>query len=247
MIRRPALTFPPKPADIGNIKPNDPGLGLLGFALPSIVEGAERPVRMPTVLWWQRPPAFQRHNVRWNPFGDTLPAELGTMAVVNDSALSIAPFQPLQILAPAGHGKTTHLLALQARHAGATYEYVPLGQHSVRTQPSPDRLFLLDEAQRVRPSQLRDLFMRQPWLAVATHEDLQQHCPHPLRTLRIEPLSMVTLRTIVSRRMEWARADPRESLPAIDDVRLTQLLQSHGGNLRAILEELYDRIQRDEM
>jgi len=230
-----------------DIKTDEFDLGFVSSEPPAYGATAAGRLRGPTLPWWQTSPAYRRHNFRWNPFGEAPPAELGKMALVNEAALWMAPFQPVQILAPSGHGKTTHLLALQARHPGAIYEYVPFAQRKFRARPSPDQWFLLDEAQRVNARQLRDLFVRQPWLALGTHEDLQPHCPYPLRTLHIEALSLATLRGIVSRRMEWAKADPHLPRPALDDARLTRLLQSHGGNLRAIVQALYDSIQRGEM
>jgi len=206
-----------------------------------------RPVRAQSWPWWQATPGYQRRNLRWNPFGEAPLRELGEMAIVEEGALDVAPFQPLQIMAPAGHGKTTHLLALQARHRGAIYEYVPVEGRDFRTRPTSMQLFLLDEAQRVNRRQLRRLFASQSLLALGTHTDLQPYCRHPLRTLRIEALSLAKLRAIVSARLSWARADPGRPVPTIDDSRLSLLLQSHAANLRAILEALYDWFQHVEM
>jgi hypothetical protein len=200
-----------------------------------------------TLPWWQALPAYQGLNLRWNPFGDASPAELAVMAIVEEDPLRLRPFEPLQIMAPAGHGKSTHLFTLQARVPDAVYEYVPFDQSQFRSRPGADQLFLLDEAQRVHRRHLRKLFARQRWLVLGTHHDLQADCPHPLRTFRIEPLSLTKLRAIVSARFRWAQADPNRPVPTIADAQLAQLLQSQGANLRAIIETLYEWIQHGKV
>ncbi len=168
---------------------------------------------------------------------------IGSIAVVDDASVAVSPFVPLQIIGEAGHGKTTHLLALHARLPLSRYEYVPIGQDHFFSELPSEGVFLLDEAQRVKAKQLRALFVTQPLLVLGTHADLQPYCPHPLRTLRLESLSLAKLRSVVNARFLAARLDARASVPTLDDVRLAGLLLSHGANLRAIEQTLYDWVQ----
>jgi len=194
------------------------------------------------MLWWQRQPAYRDLDLRWNPFGELTPAERGQLAVVDaGDADVIRPgrFRPVQIIADAGHGKTTHLLALAQRTAGAIYEYVPEGTDTYQSAPLPEHLFLLDEAQRVRPAHLRRLLRSHPWLVFGTHQDLSPFSPHPVRTLRLTQLSGEKLHQIALARLQWAHGQAPGNPPALPPGLLESLRQKHGANLRAIEDDLY--------
>lgn len=195
--------------------------------------------------WWQRPPAFSQLNLRCNPFGELSAEERGRLAVLNVDSIQPRRFQPVQIIADVGHGKTTHLLALAHRVANALYEYVPCGSNSFHSRPGPDQLFLLDEAQRVRRSHLRSLCRFHPWLVFGTHEDLSPWCPHPLRTLQLTTLSLEKLQQVVQARLLWARDPAIGDPPLVSAALLEELRSRHGANIRAIEDELYNRYQRE--
>lgn len=194
------------------------------------------------IPWWQRPPAFARYNLRRNPFGELTSEERGALAVIDLPPITEAA--PLQIVADAGHGKTTHLLGLRARERHSTYEYVPEGQRSVKTALPVRGLFLLDEAQRLTARELRRVLAMQPLLALGTHEDLSARSPRPLVTLRLEALSLAKLRSVVEAKIAAAADGPP---PIVTDDRLEALRSEHGANLRAIEHTLYDWVQHGEL
>lgn len=198
------------------------------------------------MTWWQKAPAFTQLNLRFNPFGELDRSERGRLAVVDLDSIRPGRFQPLQIIADSGHGKTTHLLALMDRTPGAVYEYVPEGADHFLLKPDSERLFLLDEAQRVRRSHLQALFRAQPWLVLGTHDDLSGWCPYPLRTLRLDSLLLEKLQKIVEARIRWALDKSSKRPFRVPLERLEELRQRHGANLRAIEDELYDWFQRGE-
>jgi hypothetical protein len=185
---------------------------------------------------------FAHLNLRWNPFGEPGPADWAALAVAELPELR--PRDPVQFLGDCGRGKTTHLRALRARHPGAFYDRLEEGQDRCQTIPT-DGVFLLDEAQWLRPALLRRLVASEVALALGTHDDLTDSVGHPLRTVHVGAADVGRLRAIVERRIEWARRGPGD-VPVIPDHVLAQLTAAHGSNLRATLWTLYDAVQRME-
>jgi hypothetical protein len=183
---------------------------------------------------------FAHLNLRFNPFGEATPEERARLAVVELPDLGSADV--VQLLGDCGRGKTTHLLALGARQPGAVYERLDEGQDRCRSAVPPSGLFLLDEAQRLRPWALRRLLRREGPVALGTHVDLSAAAGRPLPTIRLQGLDAARLRAIVERRLEWARrgAGP---VPVVPDRTLHALIERHGDDLRAIEGRLYDAVQ----
>lgn len=183
---------------------------------------------------------FARLNLRWNPFGEPPREERGGLAVVDLPELR--PGDPVQILGERGRGKTTHLLALAARHPGAVYECVPEGEDRFAGAAADGGVYLLDEAQRARPRLLRRLLDRPLAVALGTHEDLSGAAGRPLRTVRAGGLTADRLGEILRRRIEWARRGPGP-VPRVPAESVRRLIERHGDDVRAIEGVLYDAFQ----
>ena len=181
---------------------------------------------------------FVHLNLRWNPFGEVPREERGSLGVIDD--LELRSGEILQFIGEQGHGKSTHLLALAARYPDARYQHIPEGCTTF-DEPVTDPFFL-DEAQRVKPRRLRDLFARNSTLVIGTHDDLSSLTDRPVRTIRLEHLSNDRLRAITGRRIEWARRGPGP-VPTIPDTTIEALISRHGDDVRAIEGTLYDAVQ----
>ncbi|MEL6546207.1 MAG: hypothetical protein AAFQ82_16385 [Myxococcota bacterium] len=180
---------------------------------------------------------FRDANLRFNPFGELPPGERGRLVVGNLPPVN----EHLEILADAGHGKSSSLLALALRHPEARYIYVPEGESSIDT--TPVRLLLLDEAQRVRPRILRRMVRQGTTLVMGTHEPMANRLRVAVKRWPLPPLGLSRLRAIVDRRIAHAQVRPGASLE-VSDERLIQLLERFQGNIRAIEDALYDAVQK---
>jgi hypothetical protein len=186
---------------------------------------------------------FAHLNLRVNPFGELETDERVFVAVVD-----LPPWNsnlPLQFIGECGYGKTTHLLALRARHPESRYYRLDEGEDRLPRGIADHRPLIVDEAQRLCSSHLRRLARRPGLLALATHDDLTEAAGRMFATIRLGWCTLELLRTIVGRRIEWARRGPG-ALPAVSDGVLRDLLLAHGDNLRAIEWSLYDRFQKME-
>jgi hypothetical protein len=183
-------------------------------------------------------PRFAHLNLRYNPFGELDRAERARLALVDP--LPLGPGDRVQLVGDSGRGKTTHLLALQARHPGAVYELVPERADRFVSRPTADVLFLLDEAQRVRQGFLKALFRRPGPVVLGTHEDLSRIAP--MRTLRLAGLGAERLSAMAETRIEAARrgSGPVPRLP-LEQAR--RLVARFGDDVRAIEWHLYDVFQ----
>lgn len=146
----------------------------------------------------------------------------------------------LEILADAGHGKSSHLLALAVRHPKAHYVYVPEGASTIDT--TPVELLLLDEAQRVKPRLLRRLIRAGTVLVMGTHAPMADRLGVPVRRWPLPELDLPRLRAIVDRRIHYARGDGGPTF-RVSDTTLKSLVECFGGNIRAIEDALYESVQ----
>jgi hypothetical protein len=107
------------------------------------------------------------------------------------------------------------------------------------------RVVLVDESQRLSTSRLRELLRRGSSLALATHRSHARELRRAgitVRNVRLAGLAPPPLGRYVAVRMEWARrgAGP---LPQVPDDLLAALWRTHGGDVRAIEDTLYEWLQ----
>jgi hypothetical protein len=186
---------------------------------------------------------FAHLNLRRNPFGEPPVDTRASLAIVDLPDLRAG--EPVQLIGDSGRGKTTHLLALRARHPGAFYERLHEGESRLREPAPAAGTFLLDEAQRLNATDLRRLTAGDLVLAFGTHHDLSPVVGRPLRTVRVDVVDVARLRAIVDRRLEWARRAPGP-VPVVPDAVLSVLIARHGTDVRAIEGALYDAVQKLE-
>jgi hypothetical protein len=151
----------------------------------------------------------------------------------------------LQFLGPCGHGKTTHLLALERALPAAVYVYLPEDgpQPSIpRTRP-----LILDEAQRLSRWQRRRVFGEPGPLILGSHEDhtaeLARAGYRVVNEHVAQQASPERLRELLNRRIEAARSG-FGPLPWIEEARAAELHRRFGANIREIERFLYDEFQQ---
>jgi hypothetical protein len=195
---------------------------------------------------------FYAVGYRRNPFGALTDEEWAAIALLPAAAAQAlaAGFAHLQLLGPMGTGKSTTLLALQARFQQLgrreAYEYLPEGTRRFETETAVLDTFLLDEAQRLSWRQRRRLVgagKRGVQLVVSSHEDLT-----PLFARSGLALTSVSLDEEVT--VEWVTAVIQQrlayfALPDRPRAALTPdafvwLHRRYGRNLRRMEYFLYD-------
>lgn len=182
---------------------------------------------------------FAHLNLRWNPFGEPSAEDRVHLAVIDFP--EIHPGKVIQFIGESGHGKTTHLLAFTSRYPNARYQRIEESMNHF-TEPPTGSILVLDEAQRLPPRILRATLADGRTTVLGTHEDLSSLTDRPVLTIHLGKPSLEKVRAIVGRRIEWARRGPGD-VPVVPDTTLLSLLQRHGGDLRAIEEELYHAFQ----
>ncbi|MCA9246915.1 MAG: hypothetical protein KDA42_07355 [Planctomycetales bacterium] len=192
---------------------------------------------------------FAHLNLRRNPFGETDLVDRLDFAVV-DVAHHIErlrrPGAAVLFLGEKGHGKTTHLIAIQAAFPNSIYVHVGEGERPRFAESMP---LFIDELQRVPERERRRLFRRNVSFALASHEDVTDELTRAgieVQTVHVGgALTRGALATILERRIAWARrgAGP---LPGVGRATIRKLLARHGADLRAIEQQLYDCFQQLE-
>jgi hypothetical protein len=173
--------------------------------------------------------AYAHLNLRRNPFGELAPREAARLAVVDleRATALLRAGSVVQLVAPPGHGKTTHLLALQ-------------WEASLRGE-----LRCVDEIERLAPAARLGLWRAPGALAVATHADLSPEIRRAGRSVGTLPVGRLTrerLTEMIERRIEAARRAPG-IVPRVPPATVASLLRGHGDDVRAIFAALYEAFQ----
>lgn len=187
-------------------------------------------------------------NLRCNPFGELSPSQRVEAAVVQVACWLPwldAPRRAVQFVGPCGRGKTTHLLALQARLPQGAYVYLP---EVGGCPPIPQgRPLLVDEAQRLPWRVRRRLLATGTPLVLGTHVDLigpLRRSGYRVHTVQVAAgLDPQRLTEILNRRIAAARlaAGPVPEVAVADAQRL---IARWGDDIRSIEGFLYERIQQ---
>lgn len=190
---------------------------------------------------------YHFYNLRRNPFGELSRQERSEVAVIDlDRWRELLQDERnvIQFIGPCGHGKTTHLLAIERELPDSKFVYLP----EFGPLPAIDdhRPMLIDEAQRLPSRQLRRVLSVGGPLILSTHVDLTV----AIRRARLEVLTIEVaagctprrLADILNRRIAASRlrAGP---VPYIDEQIVISLQRRFGANIRAIEHFLYEQFQ----
>lgn len=185
-------------------------------------------------------PPYARFQLFRNPFGELTDVERAQLAVIDlEGCLAHLqhPRAVLQLLGPCGHGKTTHLLAIQ--QAMTQFAPVATGADAVRdcqaydcnnyvyfpedgTQPylPKARPLFVDEAQRLSRRRRRELFSLPGPLVFGTHVDLTpqlQRANFTVHTVDLStPLDATRLQEVINRRILASRISNGSWSPAME-------------------------------
>jgi hypothetical protein len=190
---------------------------------------------------------YARLRLSRNPFGELTRDERATIAVIDIAPWIAAlelPRTALQFIGPKGHGKTTHLLAIQRSLPASEYIYLPEDEP---LPPIPHRRpLLVDEAQRLGRFARRRVFQRGGPLVLGTHQDFTSELRRAgleVTTVDVEAgQSAERLAKILNQRIDASRLpDSNVRLISVDEAQ--KLRQRFGGNIRAIEGYLYDLFQ----
>jgi hypothetical protein len=201
-----------------------------------------------------RDPYFPFHalGLRANPFRALDGDEWAAAAVLPEAvrlALALSPH--VQILGPAGAGKSTALRGIAANPpaAPAAYEYLPDGTRRFRTPLTGLRLFLLDEVQRLSLWERVRLFRAARRdairLVLGTHADLSlwmRLAGLPVATVRLRPPKAPELVARLARRIALA-ALPGATPPGLTPAAVAWLAATYGLDGRAQERLLYEAYQ----
>ena len=200
---------------------------------------------------------------RSNPFRALTDAEWAALAIISPEIEAVfrRPGPHLQFGGGLGAGKTTTLLGLMrlAQDDGrrVLYEYVPEGQSHFAADLARCDLFLLDEAQRLSPSECVRLLRwcggalpsdagTRPRLVCASHRDLApQFAAHglPLATFSVDALALTRWRAMLDARIAAAALRGRPHATLADDA-VALVAQTFGRNRRAAVSALYEVFQQ---
>jgi len=191
---------------------------------------------------------FASLNLVRNPFGEPEDDERGALAVVDIDVLRLAkrlsrPGFAVELAGRCGRGKSTHMRTLHAHFPDVPYTLVEEGT----VPPIPEApVVFVDEVQRLPPRVRRRLFRRRASFVLGTHSvhggELDAAGVTHQR-IEVGGLTRDKLMRVVARRVEWARRGPGPVLTPPAEL-LESLHETHGDDLRAIGDALYDWVQR---
>ncbi len=209
---------------------------------------------------------FARHHLFRNPFGELTGRERAELAVVEVEEyldwLDLKPSEEvrpaklaLQFIGPCGHGKSTHLLALQwaIARSGAEAEMPALVYFPEEgDQPAlpSSRPLLIDEAQRMGWWRRQQLLGGTGPVIIGTHNDMSgalASAGFRVRTVDLSrSLTAERLCEMLNRRIDASRmgnAHPASSL-CLTLEQVVVLQERFGSNIRTIEDHLYLHFQR---
>ena len=186
---------------------------------------------------------FRKLNLWRNPFGE-LTSKEWMDAATPEASFSFGNFgkpgHALQLLAPKGRGKTTHLLALAKQFPEAIFHRATRGP-----MPETGPLLLLDEADSLWFWQRAKAFRTFPSVAFTTHRNLAYELHilgYQVQTASVQLQDREHLSKLVNRRIDRARTDTGP-VPRVDAPLLDHLQARHGDDIRALFDDLYDHFQ----
>ncbi|MEM8912928.1 MAG: hypothetical protein AAGC97_14270 [Planctomycetota bacterium] len=156
-----------------------------------------------------------------------------------------------QWIAPCGHGKSTHLLALMQhfRHKmGLRVHYVYVEpEQTCGTIPDGDAL-MLDEMDRL-PKRIWPLLTRtQIPLFIGTHRCLKRRLKahgYTVQSIAIDHENdAARLREVVHRRIRHCQRSLQHETPTLQLTEAAWLIDRFGSDFRRIEHELYERLQQ---
>jgi hypothetical protein len=192
--------------------------------------------------------AFAHLNLRRNPFGTLTPEEQARLAVVPSLDAVIARLGgsgrfAIQFTGDKGRGKSTHLRVLQHALPHAAYCFFP------EQGPAPiipaTGVLLLDELQRMPLRARTRLFRSGRVLGISSHEDHTAELDaagYVVEHWRLGGPDVATLLILIAQRIEGFRRAPG-AVPRVTTAAIERLHARHQGDVRALLDELYDVFQ----
>ena len=188
-----------------------------------------------------------------NPFGSLTPDETAAVAVVDTADILNmlgTPGRAVQIIAPRGRGKTTHLRAIEREHPDAAYVYFPQRFRGLNRHPAVPAadLLILDEAQRIPRCIERKIFATETPLLLGTHWSVAKRLRrfgYEVQTRRLcdHEDSSVTER-LVDNRLRLAALGDAEPAIIWTTGDAQRLHQRFAGRHRAMIHYLYQRVER---
>lgn len=185
-------------------------------------------------------------NLRRNPFGELTIDDWVILADVeiDDAVAALSQSRTaIQYIGKKGHGKTTHLLAINSQFPNASYLHIPDGQRRKVPTGSP---ILIDEAQRLTVWQRWRLFCSSIPLVLGTHRDFRTELVRAGRQVTTIEVAHQTdaarLHRLLNARIAAVRRGPG-ILPSISPDTTNALLNRLGPNVRAIVHALYSEFQ----